>query len=66
MRTEDMTKLPITCKTTQLSTNITCDGDLWELKLEAGDYIKIGAYPPMQIGYIRKKDKNTATGADTF
>ena len=66
MRTKDMTKLPITCKTTQFSTNVTCDGNLWDLKLETGDYVKIGAYPPIQIGYMPKKSTAPGTRIDTF
>lgn len=55
LRTTNLMQLPITCETTRHSKTVTCDGDLWELKLHAGDYVKIGFYPPMKISSIASK-----------
>jgi len=53
LRREGMTKLPFTCSTTRNSDAVFCDGDIVGTgHLRAGDYIKIGNYPPQKIETI--------------
>merc|ERR1719473_1926254 len=53
LRTADMTKLPMTCETKRDNKVVTCDGDVVTTgKLRAGDYVKIGTFPPMKINTI--------------
>merc|ERR1719421_1632973 len=63
LRREGMTKLPFTCSTTRNSADVFCDGDVVGTgHLRAGDYIKIGNYPPQKIATIAitDADDNTA------
>merc|ERR1719473_1758536 len=53
LRAADMTKLPMTCETKRDNKVVTCDGDVVTTgKLRAGDYVKIGTFPPMKINTI--------------
>merc|ERR1712054_424355 len=53
LRTADMTKLPMTCETKRDNKVVTCDRDVVTTgKLRAGDYVKIGNFPPMKINTI--------------
>merc|ERR1711988_41097 len=66
LRTADMTKLPMTCETKRDNKVVTCDGDVVTTgKLRAGDYVKIGSFPPMKINTIGTTGirEVTATGA---